>query len=359
MTYIQRMLNTRAGEFYNANDVVNSNDLRKRIINVDSRFRNNLTEPSTSFMYNCEHTYKNIIRLRLASVEIPNMFNVFSVARGNLSFVIKALDIFGFTRELKVVIDPGNYTSDELITEIQNELDANFKNGFGIFIQISIHPFTARVTFTNLGVADPATMTPSSGPTESAKNFILDFHSDNYLVKPRKQDFGLGYNLGFRMKLYRATTVTVVGTMDTYSVTSEGCIDVVGDTYMFLCVNDFHCVEQKTDVDYLQCLAKIIIREDKNAVIYDDGSCLLSNEIIFPSPVDINVLNVKLVDLYGCPIDLCGMNFAFSLEITEVLNTALYDFYRNYIWMGTIPSVPYRSVRGSAQPLLKGIGPPF
>lgn len=359
MTYIQRMLNTRAGEFYNANDVVNSNDLRKRIINVDSRFRNNLTEPSTSFMYNCEHTYKNIIRLRLASVEIPNMFNVFSVARGNLSFVIKALDIFGLTRELKVIIDPGNYTSDELITEIQNELDANFKNCFGIFIQISIHPFTARVTFTNLGVADPATMTPSSGPTESAKNFILDFHSDNYLVKPRKQDFGLGYNLGFRMKLYRATTVTVVGTMETYSVTSEGCIDVVGDTYMFLCVNDFHCVEQKTDVDYLQCLAKIIIREDKYAVIYDDGSCLLSNEIIFPSPVDINVLNVKLVDLYGCPIDLCGMNFAFSLEITEVLNTALYDFYRNYIWMGTIPSVPYRTVRGSAQPLLKGIGPPF
>jgi hypothetical protein len=94
-------------------------------------------------------------------------------------------------------------------------------------------------------------------------------------------------------------------------------------------------------------------------VIYDDGSTLLSNEIIFPSPVDINFLNIKLVDPYGEVIDLVGMNFSFSLEITEVLNTKLYDFYRNYIWAGTIPSVNYKTVKGSAQPLLKGIGPPF
>jgi thioredoxin reductase len=33
------------------------------------------------------------------------------------------------------------------------------------------------------------------------------------------------------------------------------------------------------------------------------------------------------------------MNFSFSIEITEVLNTNLYDFYRNYIWMGGLPSL--------------------
>jgi hypothetical protein len=352
------MLNVRAGELYNANDVINSNDLRKRIINVDSRFRNNMMDSTTNFSYSCEHTYKNIIRLRLASIEIPNMSSNFSVARGNLSFVIKAYDILGIPRELTVKIDPGNYTSDELIAEIQNELDANFKNAYGIFINIAVNPYNARVTFTNLGVA-AVPLLPTSVPTASAKSFILDFRSENPLIMGRKQDFGLGYNLGFRKMTYRTSNVVTVGGIDTYSVTSEGCMDVVGDTYMFLCVNDFHTVEQRTNDDYLQCLAKIIIREDKYAVIYDDGSVMMSNEIIFPSPVDINLLNVKLVDIYGEVVDLCGMNFSFALEITEVLNTALYDFYRNYIWMGTIPSVPYRSVRGSAQPLLKGIGPPF
>ena len=165
--------------------------------------------------------------------------------------------------------------------------------------------------------------------------------------------------MGFRKKAYRVDNIVSTGSIDNISITSEGCMDVVGDTYVFLCVNDYHVVEQKTTDNYIQCLAKVIVREDKYAVTYDDGSSLLSNEIIFPSPVDINILNVKLVDMYGDIVELCGMNFAFSLEITEVLNTMLYDFYRNYLWLGTIPSVPYRTVKGSAQTLLRGIGPPF
>jgi hypothetical protein len=48
------------------------------------------------------------------------------------------------------------------------------------------------------------------------------------------------------------------------------------------------------------------------------------------------------------------MDFSFSIEITEVLNMKLYDFYRNYIWMGTIPSV--KRVQGIATPLLNGTG---
>ena len=99
-------------------------------------------------------------------------------------------------------------------------------------------------------------------------------------------------------------------------------------------------------------ITKIVIRDDKFAVIYDDGSSLLSNEIIFPSPTDLKYLNVSLVDPYGDVIDLNCMNFSFSIEITEVLNTSLYDFYRNYIWMGTIPTV--KKPNGSAMTLLNG-----
>ena len=122
-------------------------------------------------------------------------------------------------------------------------------------------------------------------------------------------------------------------------------------------MNELHTVEQKTSNNFVQCLAKIIIREEKQAVIYDDGGTLLSNEIIFPSPIDFKNLNIQLLDPYGDIIDLCGMNFSFSLEITEVLNTSLYDFYRNYIWMGAIPSV--KKASGSQQQLIKGVGPPY
>ena len=126
---------------------------------------------------------------------------------------------------------------------------------------------------------------------------------------------------------------------------------------MFLCVNDLYTVDQTTNDNYIQCLAKIIIRESRYDVIYDDGSSYLSNEIIFPAPTDLKILNVKLIDLHGELIDLNNMNFSFSLEITEVLNTAMYDFYRNYIWLGTIPSI--RKPSGSQIPLMKGMGPPY
>jgi hypothetical protein len=355
------MLNTKIGENYNANDVINSNDLRKRIINVDSRFRQAGSESTTNFVFRPEHPYKNIIRMRVASVEIPNMF--YSFTSKNNCFIIKAYDYFDIAREVIIKIDEGNYTSSELIDNIQELLDTQFRDPYGIFITISLNTNTAKVTFTHNGVADYPVTGVNPQPTKSAKAFVLDFVSClPSSIKNRKQDFGLGYNLGFRCKSYKTTGIIPgSGTtpIDKYCITAEGCLDVVGYTYMFLCVNDLHTVEQKTNENYLQALAKIIIREDKQAVIYDDGASLLSNEIIFPSPVDLKILEVRLVDPYGETVDLCGLTFSFSLEITEVLNTSLYDFYRNYIWFGNIPSVNYKTVRGSPQPLLKGVGPPW
>jgi hypothetical protein len=355
------MLNTKIGENFNANDVINSNDLRKRIINVDSRFRQAGSESTTNFQFRPEHPYKNIIRMRVASVEIPNMFYTFSKTKNNTTFIIKAFDINGIPRVAVITLPDGNYTSQDIITELQALLDETFKIPFGIFLTIKLNVFNAKITITNEGVTDYPITDETVVPTVAAKPFVVDFITANICLKDRPEDFGLGFNLGFRKKSYKATTTGTDPTtgLQTYSITSEGCLDVVGYQYLLLGMNDLHTVEQKTTNNYIQSLAKIIVREDKQAVIYDDGATLLANEIIFPSPVDLKILNIKLMDPYGDVIDLCGMNFSFSLEITEVLNTKLYDFYRNYIWLGSIPSVNYRTVQGSAQPLLKGIGPPF
>lgn len=356
------MLNTRIGENYNANDVINSNDLRKRIINIDSRFRADKSSPTTDFTFKVEHPYKNLIRLRVASVEIPNMSYTFT--KNNNSFIIKSYDINGIVRKVIITIQPGNYTSSEIISTIQTQLNTQLRDTFGIFMNITLNTNNAMVTITNNGVAQIPFANPNNPqPTKSAQPFILDFISSSPVsMKNRHTNFGLGYNLGYRQHSYKVINTkpsTTNPTLTTFYQTADACLDVVGETYMFLSVNDYYSVEQKTSENYLQCLAKIIIREDKYSVIYDDGSSLLSNDIIFPSPTDLKILQIKLLDPYGDPVDLCGMNFSFSLEITEVLNTKLYDFYRNYIWLGTIPTVNYKTVQGSAQPLLKGYGPPF
>ena len=286
------------------------------------------------------------------------MFYTFSKAKKNTTFIINAFDITGIVRQATIVIPDGNYNSVELINELQILLDANMRNTYGIFITVSLNAVNAKVTFTNNGVTTTP-LTATSVPTQSAKPFVLDFLSVP-CFKHRLHNFGLGYNLGYRQKSYKSSKSDMTASgLTIYSIEADACLDVVGDTYIFLAMNDLHTVEQKTNDNYLQVLAKIIVREDKYAVIYDDGGTLLSNEIIFPSPVDLSVLNIQLLDAFGEVIDLCGMNFSFSLEITEVLNTRLYDFYRNYIWSGTIPTVNYKTVTGSAQPLLKGYGPPF
>ena len=105
--------------------------------------------------------------------------------------------------------------------------------------------------------------------------------------------------------------------------------------------------------DYIQCLAKILVKRDHNGIIFDDGYTVLSNDIIFPRPVDLKQVRVRLLDMYGVPIDLHCMNFSISLEISEVMNIQMYDNYRTYLWGKPEPRA-IRNISGSSA----GIAPP-
>lgn len=353
------MINTRVNETYNANNVVNPNDLRKRLINVDSKFRTNPSDPVGNFQYRLEHTYKNVIRLRVASVEIPNTFYTFSAARQNLSFQIATQNWFGSPRVLTITLEEGNYTTADLVEIIQNQMN-DFRDATGIFLGFKVNVYSGKVTIENQGVSNLPTPLPSGAtPTLAAKPTVISFANVN-AVNMRHKGLGLAYNLGFRKLRYEpAPTSAPTGGVVTYSITSEAMMDIIEDQYLLLGVNDFHTVEHRTDTNYYQELAKVIVREAKMDIIYDDGASCVSNEIVFPRPQDLSVLQISLRDAYGCIVDLNGLNYSITLEITEVLNTNLYDFYRNYIWLGTIPSVPVNKISSAGSTLLKGIGPPF
>ena len=55
--------------------IIDSNNYKQTLINIDSRFRKSRAELPTDFMYNCAHVHKNVIKVRVASVEIsPGYF---------------------------------------------------------------------------------------------------------------------------------------------------------------------------------------------------------------------------------------------------------------------------------------------
>jgi hypothetical protein len=95
-------------------------------------------------------------------------------------------------------------------------------------------------------------------------------------------------------------------------------------------------------------LAKILVKKNHLGIIFDDGYTVLSNDIIFPRPVDLKQVRVRLLDMYGIPIELHNLNFSISLEITEVMNVQMYDNYRGYLWNKEEPRAMYQTSGASA-----------
>jgi hypothetical protein len=363
---------------------MNSTDLRKRIVNIDSKFRANLVygstpvqkqtdcyttkitdcsnnqfvpevgsfvpnpSPATDFTYRFEHPYKNVIRARVASVEIPNCWYDFSKANySNTYFTVTALDISSTSHTVTILIPDGNYTQATLLSTIQAAFTSQLQP-LGIFFTIVQNSINSLVSIRFLGTSAPN----QTSPTDVASPFHVTF-TGSPLLQAQPFNYGLGYNLGFLVKDISGTTVYDISG---YSLTGTSLMNVSPDSYIFLSVNDYNTVEQQINGATFDTLAKVIVRVPKNTTIYDDGRTLLSNDIIYPSPVDLKQLKVRLLNAYGQTLDLVNQNFSFSLELTEVTNVKMYEFYRNYLWLGTIPSLP-TNVTGSGQGLLGGKGP--
>jgi hypothetical protein len=330
------MLHVKTDEIYGKNEVVNANDLRKHLVNIDSRFRKSALEPPTDFLYSFAHPYKNVIRARVASVEIPIGFYNFSKAKKNTMFRLDATDYMGNQHNLVVTIPDGDYTPHQLIQTIQEQFQA-IKDMYGLFFRIHMDDRTRKTTICHDGSAPPPC---PQQPTHCAVTYGLTFAMVG--LENRLFDFGLGYNLGFSQHFYAVDAP--------FCITSESLITTEPDNYFLLAVDDLYTVEHKTNDDYIQCLAKILIKKTCDGIIFDDGYTVLSNDIIFPRPTDMKQVRVRLLDKYGVPIALHNLNWSISLEITEVMNVQLYDNYRTYLWSKEEPRA-IRQTNGSSSNL--------
>lgn len=334
------MQNTKTNEVFSLNEIVNANDYKKIIVNVDSTFRNSLNMLSTNFYYDLPFPIKNAIKMRLASIEIPNTWFEFSAINyQNTFFTVIAPDITGTQTTMFVKIPDGNYTTSQVLNTIQSKLN-EFRSTTGIYLLISIDPYSLKVSITFQGTVPPNTASPPSTPTNPPSGpFVLDFGT----TLTSLTNWGLGYLIGYRQRVYNVTNLA----NGVYTLQGESICDTITSAYIFLIINDWYAVIQKTEENYFDATAKIIVRQDKGSVIYYDGSDLVSNQITFPSPIDLNQLKVQLVDSNGNILDINGMNFSFAMEITLVQNSKLNEHYRNYNWDGQDPKIS-RNSRGSA-----------
>jgi len=229
---------------------------------------------------------KNVIRIKLVSIEFPNVFYTFSP--GNTQF---SLSVSGTSTP--VLIDSGNYTMMTIQAAIQDSLDVAM-SVLGITgLAIQIDPASGLVTIS----AD--------------SEFSMDFTASTF-----------GRALGFNKNTYSGEFI----------YTGESTLNIYGEQYVLFQLNDFNNVEQRMkDKNIVMAFAKIVLKSGKFAVNYDDSSNFLTKEIIFTQPNNLSQLTIIFRDAYGSVINNGGINISFALEVTEVMNCKLYDYYRNYL----------------------------
>ena len=204
------------------------------------------------------------------------------------------------------------------IVDLQNELNQQFLNTFTVLNTNGIPIPGALAQQRFLATFDINTGRMSIENLDK-KKFAMNFALEQYA--PRVRDFGLGHNLGFRTK-------KVTGK---YGYTGSGLVDVIDSNYLFLSLNpDWKVITHRTpDRSHLYSFAKIIINEPKGAMIFDNGLQTNTREYFFKQPTNITNIPVGVHDPYGQIVDLEGMDFSFTLELIEVLNSSLYETIRS------------------------------
>ena len=294
-------------EHYLKNSILYEKNIRTHVINIDSRFRIDVQDPSTDFTFKLKNPMKNIISLRISGIEFPNTYYTFSNSRQNTKFTLyynKSINDTTLYQQI-ITIDEGNYSPEELVDAINLILINNP-------VSISYNSIKGKILF------------------DSQYYFEIDFLGNNLAFINRTSDNGLGYNLGFRqIQGNRLQSTKEVGSI--YKLQGTAIIDTIDNNYIFISLDpDWKVITNYTkDKELHHSFAKVIINVPKGSVLYDNGANTITKEYWFQQPTDISIIPVRISDPYDQIIDLSGMDFSFSLEMKEIRNAALHELIRS------------------------------
>ncbi len=289
-----------------------ANDITKHIINIDSRFRDAPgSSTAADFYLTLLAPVRNVLRIRVTAMEFPNNYYIFTAK--NRSVSLQLLYDTADPKSINIEIPDGNYSAGDMT----DNLNQSFRDASLNWIRVTFDDKYGKFTFS----AD--------------RYFALN---TAYKSWDRPHDYGLGYFMGFTRKVHLAKRIS--NTSSIYIIESDGCASFQGDNYVFLRVNDYGCVKQtlqvydalgrqRVEANDFTALAKIVIREPKNYMAYDDYASQHAKEFVFTAPADLQRLHIQILNAYGDVMDLCSSEISFSLEVLEVKNSTLYNAVRD------------------------------
>jgi len=283
---------TQYGSHMVMTDVVKST--KTKYINIDTRFRD---EYNSSQLINYNITLPERINdvrcISVTNVEIPlTMYNISASLANNVFYISKS----GTT--LLLTVSDNNYTITSLVTAINSQLSTTFAS------DISLNVDTNHKCYFD-----------SSNNYSYTIDFAVDSNgnSDKYNLKNK-----LGWVLGFRDTSY---------SFSTSKLTSEAVYDVTGPKYLYLAVDEFTKGNQSSFISPLPrslINKNILARIALNNAIYGFGNmyevnrfsgALVNDTRSYTGKADLQKLNIQLLNEFGNPVNLNGLDISLCLEV--------------------------------------------
>lgn len=276
---------------------------RKTVIQtviLNSLFREDYKNTSSAdFNLVLPYQFKNVLSLRLSSIQLPNVLYCFSSNKMNNIMYISE-DTTNEMEELEikikgsrgtVILPDGNYTLCEIAKVLETCINEQLNIDPPRF-EVKVHESTQKICISNIS-------------RSFSINFLKDVESNDF-------NSTLGWTLGFRQMNYKGYT----------SYTTESIYNSVASDYIFFVLNDFNNSQAQNIVAMFQksyignnILAMIPLTSSSFHICFDNGSDFIEKKREYFGPVNLQRMKIELRNQYGELLDLNGMDFSFSLEV--------------------------------------------
>jgi hypothetical protein len=280
--------------------------------NIDTRFRDDYDQYSQTitgsqinwYTFTLPQTINDVKSIYACNVELPISFYNISASLGNNVMKIN---------NTVLTIPDGVYSLTSLRTAIQTQLASLSLSAVLFDISYNGNNLSSFRNTTGAPITlNFAVKTPTCNPPGPGVGATADF--DKYNIKSK-----LGWLLGFRDISY-----TINSGATKYS---ESVIDVNNPKYLYLVIDEFNNANQNSFVSALPTSIinkNILAKISMNYKNYGNGTVLPANEYnglllsdkrTYSGKVNLQKLKIQLVNEYGFPVNLNGLDFSFCLEI--------------------------------------------
>jgi photosystem II stability/assembly factor-like uncharacterized protein len=213
----------------------------KRIVSIDSQYRDNKNSLSTDFTFNLSDPLRDVVNLKLYSIQIPHTWWTINNNFGSNFFYLKGNSpgINDGNHDYKFEIPVGNYTAPDLITAVNTSIN-KFKTD----------PMYNDVSFGTTGIIYDYPSSKSTLIVDLTKHYTEPYYSTSFenWTTPNDPSGNRGSSipafLGFnRPTYYQYRVYSILDTLP-YTDSSAAIIDTQASLYNLTNTNNYFNIVQ-------------------------------------------------------------------------------------------------------------------